>query len=55
MATDPTRVLMRQLLGAVSQYDKNQIVLKLLAARTRIRAKEGVCEGRNSVRVSRAS
>ena len=37
---------MRQLLGAVSQYDKSQIVLKLRAARTRIRAKEGVCEGR---------
>lgn len=46
MATDPTRVLMRQLLGAVSQYDKSQIVLKLRAARTRIRVKEGVCEGR---------
>ncbi len=46
MANDPTRVLMRQLLGAVAQYDKSQIVLKLRGARMRKRAKEGRCEGR---------
>lgn len=46
MANDPTRVLMRQLLGAVAQYDKSQIVAKLRSARTRIRAKHGRCEGR---------
>jgi hypothetical protein len=37
---------MRQLLGAVAQYDKSQIVLKLRGARMRKRASEGRCEGR---------
>ena len=48
MANDPTRVLMRQLLGAVAQYDKSQIVAKLRGARMRKRAKEGRCEGRKA-------
>jgi DNA invertase Pin-like site-specific DNA recombinase len=43
MASDPTRILMRQLMGAVAQYDKNQIVLKLRGARMRKRAAEGRC------------
>jgi DNA invertase Pin-like site-specific DNA recombinase len=46
MASDPTRVLMRQLMGAVAQYDKSQIVAKLRGARMRVKAKEGRCEGR---------
>ena len=46
MKNDPTRILMRQLLGAVAQYDKSQIVAKLKGARMRMRAKEGRCEGR---------
>src|SRR6266700_7801949 len=46
MANDPTRVLLRQLLGAVAQYDKSTIVLKLRGARMRKRAKDGRCEGR---------
>jgi len=46
MATDPTRILMRQLIGAVAQYDKSQIVLKLRAARIRKRLTDGRCEGR---------
>jgi DNA invertase Pin-like site-specific DNA recombinase len=46
MATDPTRILMRQLMGAVAQYDKSQIVLKLRGARQRMKAKTGRCEGR---------
>jgi DNA invertase Pin-like site-specific DNA recombinase len=46
MANDPTRILMRQMLGAVAQYDKSQIVLKLRGARMRKRATEGRCEGR---------
>jgi hypothetical protein len=37
---------MRQLMGAVAQYDKSQIVLKLRGARMRRRAAEGRCEGR---------
>ena len=46
MASDPTRVLMRQLMGAVAQYDKSQIVAKLRGARMRQKAKTGRCEGR---------
>jgi DNA invertase Pin-like site-specific DNA recombinase len=46
MASDPTRILMRQLMGAVAQYDKSQIVLKLRGARMRKRLAEGRCEGR---------
>ncbi|HVZ18814.1 MAG TPA: recombinase family protein [Terriglobales bacterium] len=46
MASDPTRVLMRQLMGAVAQYDKSQIVAKLRGARQRTKAKTGRCEGR---------
>ena len=46
MATDPTRILMRQLMGAVAQYDKSQIVLKLRGARLRKKALTGRCEGR---------
>jgi DNA invertase Pin-like site-specific DNA recombinase len=46
MATDATRVLLRQLLGAVAQYDKTQIVARLRGARLRKRAQEGRCEGR---------
>jgi DNA invertase Pin-like site-specific DNA recombinase len=46
MASDPTRVLMRQLMGAVAQYDKSQIVAKLRGARMRKKATEGRCEGR---------
>lgn len=46
MATDPTRILMRQLMGAVAQYDKSQVVLKLRGARQRMKAATGRCEGR---------
>ena len=46
MANNPTRILVRQMMGAVAQYEKSQIVLKLRGARMRKRAKEGRCEGR---------
>jgi DNA invertase Pin-like site-specific DNA recombinase len=46
MANDPTRILVRQMMGAVAQYEKSQIVLKLRGARMRQRAKQGRCEGR---------
>ena len=46
MANDPTRILVRQMMGAVEQYEKSQIVLKLRGARMRKRAREGRCEGR---------
>src|SRR5205823_2275549 len=45
-ATDPTRVLMRQVLGAFAQYERTMIVAKLRAARNRRRATAGRCEGR---------
>jgi DNA invertase Pin-like site-specific DNA recombinase len=47
MVGDPTRILMRQLMGgAVAQHGKSQIVLKLRGARMWKRAAEGRCEGR---------
>lgn len=45
---DPTRKLVRQVLGAISEYDKTMTVLKLRAARDRKRKKTGKCEGRKS-------
>jgi hypothetical protein len=42
---DPTRTLIRQVLGAVAQFDKSVTVLKLRAAMERIRRREGRCEG----------
>jgi DNA invertase Pin-like site-specific DNA recombinase len=43
---DPTRVLIRQVLGAVAQFEKSVIVAKLRAARIRKRKATGRCEGR---------
>lgn len=43
---DPTRKLIRQVLGAIAEYDKSMTVQKLRAARDRKRAKTGRCEGR---------
>jgi len=43
---DPTRVLIRQVLGAVAQFEKSVIVAKLRAARVRKRRETGRCEGR---------
>jgi DNA invertase Pin-like site-specific DNA recombinase len=43
---DPSRVLIRQIMGAFFQYEKTMIVLKLRAARVRMRTSEGRCEGR---------
>jgi DNA invertase Pin-like site-specific DNA recombinase len=42
---DPPRKLIRQVLGAVAEYDKTMLVLKLRAARQRKRIKTGKCEG----------
>lgn len=43
---DPTRTLMRQVFGAIAQYEKTMIVMKLRGARNRKKAKTGRCEGR---------
>lgn len=45
----PTAELVRQILGAVSQFEKASIVAKLRHARDRIRAESGRCEGRKPV------
>ncbi len=42
---DPTRLLIRQVLGAVSEFDKRVLVLKLRAARDRKRARGERVEG----------
>jgi DNA invertase Pin-like site-specific DNA recombinase len=42
---EPTRVLIRQVLGAVAQFDKSCLVAKLRAARNRVRKEKGRCEG----------
>jgi DNA invertase Pin-like site-specific DNA recombinase len=44
----PTAVLVRQVLGAINQFDKASIVSKLKAARDRKKAANGKCEGRKS-------
>lgn len=43
---DPTRKLIRQVLGAISEWEKSVIVQKLRASRVRIRKTQGRCEGR---------
>jgi DNA invertase Pin-like site-specific DNA recombinase len=47
-STDPTRVLIRQILGCFFEYERKMIVLKTRAARERLRAKNGKCEGRKA-------
>ena len=42
----PTAVLVRQVLGAISQFEKGSLVAKLKAARDRKREATGRCEGR---------
>jgi DNA invertase Pin-like site-specific DNA recombinase len=45
----PTAVMVRQILGAVSQFEKASLVAKLRQARDQVRAKKGRCEGRKPV------
>jgi DNA invertase Pin-like site-specific DNA recombinase len=44
----PTAVLVRQVLGAIAQFEKASTVAKLAAARKRKRIDTGKCEGRKS-------
>lgn len=44
----PTSKLIRQILGAVSEFDKAMTVAKLKGARDRVRRQRGKCEGRKS-------
>jgi DNA invertase Pin-like site-specific DNA recombinase len=45
LQNDPTRILMRQIFGAIAQYEKAMIVAKLRGARQRMKTKTGRCEG----------
>jgi DNA invertase Pin-like site-specific DNA recombinase len=44
----PTAVLVRQVLGAIAQFEKSSLVAKLKAARDRKKAELGKCGGRKS-------
>ena len=46
LSEDPTRKLVRQVLGAIAEYEKQMTVLKLRSARERKRLAVGKCEGR---------
>jgi DNA invertase Pin-like site-specific DNA recombinase len=45
----PTAVLVRQVLGAIAQFDKAMTVAKLRGARERKRRETGKCEGRKTL------
>jgi DNA invertase Pin-like site-specific DNA recombinase len=45
----PTAVLIRQILGAVAQFEKAMTVAKLRGARERKRREQGKCEGRKGI------
>lgn len=45
---DASRKLMRQIMGAFHEYEKQMIVVKLRGARQRTRLKRGSCEGRKA-------
>ncbi len=47
-ATDPSRIMMRQIAGSFAQYEKTRLVTKLRGARERLREANGKCEGRKS-------
>lgn len=49
----PTAVVVRQVLGAIEQFEKASAVAKLAAARKRKREQVGRCEGRKPLRVAR--
>jgi DNA invertase Pin-like site-specific DNA recombinase len=49
----PTAVLVRQVLGAIAQFEKASAVAKLAAARKQKRQREGRCEGRKPLSETR--
>jgi DNA invertase Pin-like site-specific DNA recombinase len=49
LKNDPSRKLMRQLLGVIAEYEKDMLVEKLRSARERQRKKTGKCEGRKTI------
>ncbi len=46
--SNPERVMIRHMAGAVAQYDKAKTVQRLRAGRERVRAATGRCEGRKA-------
>ncbi len=52
-SNDPTRVLVRQVIGAINSYDRSIVVNKLRVARERIRKQKGKCEGRKGYKDTR--
>ena len=44
LSDDPTRKLVRQMFGAIAEYEKRMLVAKLKASRDRMRAAKGRCE-----------
>jgi DNA invertase Pin-like site-specific DNA recombinase len=42
---DPTRVLVRQIMGVIAEYDRKMIVSRLRSSRNRKKREEGRCEG----------
>ena len=51
---DPSRKLVRQIFGAIAEYEKAKIVLKLRGARQRMKARTGRCEGMRAYGEGRA-
>jgi len=49
LSDTPTSILIRQILGAVAQFEKTALVHKLRGARDRKRRATGRCEGRKAV------
>ena len=46
---DPSKVMVRQMMAAFSQFEKARLVAKLAAARKRKREAFGKCEGHKSL------
>ena len=46
----PSLNMIRQILGAVSEFEKSNLVSKLRGARERMKAKTGKCEGRKNLK-----
>jgi len=44
-SSEPTRILMRQMMSSFAQYEKSMIVAKLRGSRQRMKARTGHCEG----------
>ena len=43
---DPTKKMVRQIMGSIAEYEKSRLVAKLRVARERQRQKTGTCEGK---------